>query len=96
MSDCNHWPGQQRCEVCGMGRTGFERALQHAIEQSRKGHWLNVASVLSTAQEVALRELSKSLKVVAEKSPDVAGKSPPQECSICRGVHGMEIVHACE
>ena len=110
MSDCNHWPGQRRCEVCGMGRTGFERALLHAIEQSRKGHWLNVAATLSEAQQVALRELSGVLKggsitavAVAEKSPavasaspDVAEKSPLPECSICRGRHGLEVTHACE
>lgn len=33
---------------------------------------------------------------VAEKSPEVAEKSPPQECSICRGTHGLEVIHACE
>lgn len=26
----------------------------------------------------------------------VAEKSPAQECSICRGIHGLEITHACE
>lgn len=83
MSECNHWPGQRRCEVCGMGRTGLERALLHAIEQSRKGHWLNVAAALSEAQQVALRELSRALRggiitavAVAEKSPAIANESP--------------------
>jgi hypothetical protein len=45
--------------------------------------------------------------VVASESPNVAEKSPdetaaatrnvaPDECSICRGRHGLEVQHACE
>jgi hypothetical protein len=40
-------------------------------------------------------EQELNLLPVAEKSPNVAEKSP-DECSICRGRHGSEVQHACE
>lgn len=47
--------------------------------------------LLDIARSVTAREAA-----VAGGSPDVAEKSPAQECSICRGMHGLEITHACE
>jgi hypothetical protein len=45
-----------------MEPTKIESLLLHAIEQSHKGHWLNVVATLVEAQRVALRELNGELK----------------------------------
>jgi hypothetical protein len=45
-----------------METTKIESLLLHAIEQSRKGHWLNVMATLVEAHRIALRELNGALK----------------------------------
>lgn len=62
----------------------------------RPSWYLPADELLEHAQRVASATPRNDRADVAEKSPEVAEKSPPQECSICRGTHGMEVQHACE
>ena len=65
MASCNHWPGQLRCEVCGMDNRPADRAdipasIRFAWTDLRLDTW-QIAKSLRMAESRVEREINLML-----------------------------------